>query len=87
MVAARKAAVVAGMRSTPRDILDRLLTLSTSFALEDEITPAQAWERMRGWMGGRGPQLYESEGGAADWWREVVRRMVGRLAGVVKCYG
>ncbi|KAK4157561.1 hypothetical protein C8A00DRAFT_40135 [Chaetomidium leptoderma] len=31
----------------PASILDRLLTLSTNLAVEGEVTPAQAWNRIR----------------------------------------
>ncbi|KAL1878105.1 hypothetical protein VTK73DRAFT_8066 [Phialemonium thermophilum] len=32
---------------TPRSILDKLLSLSTDLALEGEVTPVQAWARLR----------------------------------------
>ncbi|KAK5651994.1 hypothetical protein OQA88_10897 [Cercophora sp. LCS_1] len=82
LAAAKKAAIVMGVQSTPNGILDRLLTLATSFALEDEITPVQAWERLRPLVEEGNPRM---ESGNVS--REVVRTLVGRLAGVVRCYG
>ncbi|KAK0639639.1 hypothetical protein B0T16DRAFT_246751 [Cercophora newfieldiana] len=61
--------------SAPRTILDRLVTLSTNFALEDEVTPVQAWSRIQG-------QLKLGAIGV-----EGIKALIGRLVAAVKCHG
>ncbi len=61
--------------STPRAILDRMMTLSTAFALEDELTPVQAWNRIQAHI-----QL-----GALK--VDRLQSLVGRMAVAVKCHG
>ncbi|KAK0622378.1 hypothetical protein B0T14DRAFT_601155 [Immersiella caudata] len=92
--ATNKVALLMGLSSTPSTILDRLLKLSTSFALEDEMTPVQAWARVRTLMVGSEESQTEGEttlsqgrGRAGEGSREVVQMVMGRLAGLVKCYG
>ncbi|KAK4451046.1 hypothetical protein QBC34DRAFT_459618 [Podospora aff. communis PSN243] len=75
-----RAIIATTLESTPRSILNKLLTLSTTFALEDEMTPVQAWERVRKTL-----VLDSSNGGLPS--MELIRRVVDRLAGVVKCHG
>ncbi|KAK4165532.1 hypothetical protein QBC43DRAFT_315417 [Cladorrhinum sp. PSN259] len=72
-----KESIAKGLESAPWTILDRLLALSTSFALEDEVTPAQAWARIREQVEKGGIKT------RVGWCNELV----ARLAGLVKCHG
>ncbi|KAM7217975.1 hypothetical protein V8F06_006658 [Rhypophila decipiens] len=80
-----KAAVIRGLDSAPRNILDRLLALSTNFALEDELTPIQAWKRISAQMGSlRNPNTNGSKNGQLEW---SLKELVRRLSGTIKCHG
>lgn len=63
------------LETAPRTILDRLVALSTTFALEDEVTPVQAWNRIQAHL-----QL-----GALK--VERLQFLVTKLAAAVKCHG
>jgi len=61
--------------NAPSAILDRLVTLSTSFALQDEVTPVQAWGRIQAQL-----QI-----GAIR--AEGIPSLVRKLVAAVKCHG
>ncbi|KAF4812048.1 hypothetical protein CGCSCA5_v009446 [Colletotrichum siamense] len=59
----------------PKELLNRLLDLSSSLCPEDEITPTQAWEYIRAQTNFGGLELYKFQA------------LAGKLREAVKCHG